>query len=557
MSCLEQLTLYIHVKGRNRVLDGTYVQRDILDYMPQLHSFTFYIGTYVDTIGLSYKLSNENIRRTLTNIGQQHATSIVNYVSTDKAACSIFSLPFAFDYLEHLGNAFPNIVFTYVTYLLVEDDDPFKHEFFIRIARSFPLLKYLRIFNIESPVLCDLMTSESGNNKLYKRDHDCSQIEENNNKKKKHNMCSKCQDREDMKTLLTIATSGTHFTFNNQYYKQHNGVAMGSPLAPIIADIFMINLENNIMKKLRNSGVLWDIARKNGYPYNFVECQIRHTLNRYLRKQKMNETENKKDCQDNNIKEIKDKNKNDNIIVDVPYVGKSTSKFIKDIKQLAKRIKPETSILAIQRPSPKVGQFFKNKDKTLKNSQSGVVYQIKCNSCSSSYIGQTNRQLTRRLKEHGEIQINPTKQQQQKQKSLQHQQQLHQLRRSDRIASKNLPIISYYESDTSSDTISDNGMFLINNQNESKNNSAVYRHMTETNHQMDWQNVKLLYKDKHPYKLLVKESLAILEHVPTLNLTTQSTPLIPFSLFSCTHKLSDTSINVTIPFCEPQATRRP
>ncbi|CAF4221163.1 unnamed protein product, partial [Rotaria sordida] len=205
----------------------------------------------------------------------------------------------------------------------------------------------------------------------------------------------------------------------------------------------------------------------------------------------------------------------------------------------------------------KVGQFFKNKDKTLKNPQCGVVYQIKCNSCTSSYIGQTNRQLTRRLKEHGEIQINPTKQQQQKQKSLQHQQQLHQLRRSDRIASKNLPIISYYESDTSSDTISDNGMFLINNQNESKNNSAVYRHMTETNHQMDWQNVKLLYKDKHPYKLLVKESLAILEHVPTLNLTTQSTPLIPFSLFSCTHKLSDTSINVTIPFCEPQATRRP
>ncbi|CAF2018155.1 unnamed protein product [Rotaria magnacalcarata] len=163
MSCLEQLTLYIHVKGRNRVLDGTCVQRDILDYMPQLHSFTFYIGTYVNTIGLSYKLSNEDIRRTLTNIGQQHATSIVNYVSTDKAACSIFSLPFAFDYLEHLGNVFPNIVFSYVTYLLVEDDDPFKHEFFIRIARSFPLLKYLRIFNIESAVLCDLMTFESGN----------------------------------------------------------------------------------------------------------------------------------------------------------------------------------------------------------------------------------------------------------------------------------------------------------------------------------------------------------------------------------------------------------
>ncbi|CAF0817797.1 unnamed protein product [Adineta steineri] len=81
--------------------------------MPQLHLFTFYIGIYVDTIGLFYKLFNEDIRRTLSNIGQQHATSIVNYVGTSKASCSIFSLTFAFDYLEYLGNAFPNIVFSF------------------------------------------------------------------------------------------------------------------------------------------------------------------------------------------------------------------------------------------------------------------------------------------------------------------------------------------------------------------------------------------------------------------------------------------------------------
>ncbi len=42
-----------------------------------------------------------------------------------------------------------------MTYLLVEDDDPFKHEFFIRIARSFPSLKYLRIFNIESHLIVE------------------------------------------------------------------------------------------------------------------------------------------------------------------------------------------------------------------------------------------------------------------------------------------------------------------------------------------------------------------------------------------------------------------
>ncbi|CAF0824899.1 unnamed protein product [Rotaria sp. Silwood1] len=168
MSNLEKLTLYLPIKGRNTVIDGTYVQHDILDYMPQLHSFTFYICTYVKTVDLSYKLSSEDIQQTLTNIGQQeHVTNIVNYIQGGIAACSIFSLPFEFDYLKHLGNKFPNIVFSNVTFLLVEDTNPFKHEFFIRINRSFPLLKYLRIFNKESQVLDDLMTFSSDNCQLH------------------------------------------------------------------------------------------------------------------------------------------------------------------------------------------------------------------------------------------------------------------------------------------------------------------------------------------------------------------------------------------------------
>jgi hypothetical protein len=167
MSYLEKLTLYLLIKGRNRVIDGTYVQHDILDYMPQLHSFTFSICTFVDTVGLSYKLSSEDIQQTLTNIGQQHVTSIVNYMNGGIAACSIFSLPFEFECLKDIGNNFPNIVFSYVTYLLVEDANPLKHEFFIRIARSFPKLKYLRIFNMKSSGFHDSMTFSSDNRQLY------------------------------------------------------------------------------------------------------------------------------------------------------------------------------------------------------------------------------------------------------------------------------------------------------------------------------------------------------------------------------------------------------
>jgi len=167
MSNLEKLTLNISIKGRNSVIDGTYIQHDIFDCMPQLHSFTFYICTYVETVDLSYKLSSENIQQTLTNIGLQDVTSIVNYVCDERAACSIFSLPFEFDYLKDLGNTFPNIVFSYVTYLHVKDNDPFRHEFFVRIARSFPLLKYLRIYNVRSLLSVDLMTFSSDNCQLY------------------------------------------------------------------------------------------------------------------------------------------------------------------------------------------------------------------------------------------------------------------------------------------------------------------------------------------------------------------------------------------------------
>ncbi|CAF3354938.1 unnamed protein product, partial [Rotaria socialis] len=35
----------------------------------------------------------------------------------------------------------------------------------------------------------------------------------------------------------------------------HNGVAMGAPLAPIIADVFMTNLETTLMDDLINAGV--------------------------------------------------------------------------------------------------------------------------------------------------------------------------------------------------------------------------------------------------------------------------------------------------------------
>ena len=46
------------------------------------------------------------------------------------------------------------------------------------------------------------------------------------------------------RNLLNIATKESFFMFNNKYYKQVDGVAMGSPLGPALANIFMCSFES-------------------------------------------------------------------------------------------------------------------------------------------------------------------------------------------------------------------------------------------------------------------------------------------------------------------------
>ncbi len=51
-------------------------------------------------------------------------------------------------------------------------------------------------------------------------------------------------DQKVFKKLLTYATGGI-FTFNNKYYKQVDGICMGSPLGPTLSSLFLAHLEKN------------------------------------------------------------------------------------------------------------------------------------------------------------------------------------------------------------------------------------------------------------------------------------------------------------------------
>ena len=48
--------------------------------------------------------------------------------------------------------------------------------------------------------------------------------------------------RKDRKNLLSLCIKNVHFTFGNNIYQQKDGVAMGSPLGPVLAEIFMVHL---------------------------------------------------------------------------------------------------------------------------------------------------------------------------------------------------------------------------------------------------------------------------------------------------------------------------
>ena len=63
--------------------------------------------------------------------------------------------------------------------------------------------------------------------------------------------------RNIMKGLLYLCTKHVHFTYSGKIYIQIDGVAMGSPLRPLLVNIFMIFLEETILPYIGKHVVHW------------------------------------------------------------------------------------------------------------------------------------------------------------------------------------------------------------------------------------------------------------------------------------------------------------
>ena len=63
--------------------------------------------------------------------------------------------------------------------------------------------------------------------------------------------------RKEMKYLLILCTKNAHFSLDGQIYIQCDGVAMGSPLGPVLVGIFMVELERTLIPQLREHMMSW------------------------------------------------------------------------------------------------------------------------------------------------------------------------------------------------------------------------------------------------------------------------------------------------------------
>ncbi|CAF1093078.1 unnamed protein product [Rotaria magnacalcarata] len=118
---LKELDLNLVAESHEKFIDGDTLQKDII-YMPQLHKFTFNICSTINHRNFSL---NEHIQK------------MYKYFANNQIVTCI----------DHFQEKAYTGLFTSVTKVSLYDERPFEHEFFLRIAESFPFMKELTIEN--------------------------------------------------------------------------------------------------------------------------------------------------------------------------------------------------------------------------------------------------------------------------------------------------------------------------------------------------------------------------------------------------------------------------
>jgi hypothetical protein len=61
----------------------------------------------------------------------------------------------------------------------------------------------------------------------------------------------------DVLVLFKHVLTSTYFCFEGQFYEKMNGVAMGSPLSPVIDNFFMEDFKKKLLEQATHKPVCW------------------------------------------------------------------------------------------------------------------------------------------------------------------------------------------------------------------------------------------------------------------------------------------------------------
>ncbi|CAF3980672.1 unnamed protein product [Rotaria sp. Silwood1] len=148
---LEELSLCF-INHNTPIIDGNDLKMNIMNYMTKLKKFKFNIHSVIPFNNQINLPSNEHIQHTFKNFANKNQiiSSIDCFPKANEFHCHIYSYPYIWTDYDNITNNFRGGLFKSVLKLSLVDERPFEHEFFLRIAKSFPCVKELHVHNRES-----------------------------------------------------------------------------------------------------------------------------------------------------------------------------------------------------------------------------------------------------------------------------------------------------------------------------------------------------------------------------------------------------------------------
>jgi len=91
------------------------------------------------------------------------------------------------------------------------------------------------------------------------------------------------------------------------------------------------------------------------------------------------------------------------IMMRLPYKGKEGERLIRSLNSTLATLLDDKTVTRVIYDGCKIGSRFSLKDSTKREHQHNLVYEITCPAidCDATYIGETGRRLSERVKEHG------------------------------------------------------------------------------------------------------------------------------------------------------------